>query len=432
VTNPLVEFYRCPAELVSFVSPEQYHHDAACSYLSEVASNVSSGDSNIVDDLRFERYNMQSPKGTGALLASEAVRSLYYCIRPTLSDSLRRTLQRFFFRDWDQLPFPRWPVDTSVEDIFEQQLLMAMKNEGMESIPFIWFWPNGATSAAVMTHDVEASSGLAMVPRLIDIDDEFGIKTSFQIVPERRYTVSNNLLEIIRQRKCEVNVHGLNHDGNLFSNRKAFSEQAKRINKYLQEFGAEGFRSGCMYRNVDWYEELNISYDMSVPNVAHLEPQRGGCCTVFPYFIRHILELPLTTVQDYSLFHIIGDYSLDLWKQQIEVIAGKHGLLSFIIHPDYIFADKALAVYKELLSYLSHLGSARNVWIARAGDINRWWRERSAMKLVFGDGMWRIEGCGREQARIGFAYVKDNRIAYRAGQSCEPPLAHELERTCIR
>ena len=61
---------------------------------------------------------------------------------------------------------------------------------------------------------------------------------------------------------------------------------------------------------------------MSVPNVAHLEPQRGGCCTVMPYFIGDILELPLTTTQDYSLFHILGDYSIALWKQQIELILG--------------------------------------------------------------------------------------------------------------
>ena len=53
---------------------------------------------------------------------------------------------------------------------------------------------------------------------------------------------------------------------------------------------------------------------MSVPNVAHLEPQRGGCCTVMPYFVGDVLELPLTTIQDYSLFHILGDYSTTLWK----------------------------------------------------------------------------------------------------------------------
>ena len=109
------------------------------------------------------------------------------------------------------------------------------------------------------------------------------------------------------------------------------------------------------------------------------------------------------------------------------MIAGKHGLLSFIVHPDYIFAEKSLPVYKRLLAYLSRLRSERNIWIARPGDVNQWWRERNAMKLKFEDGMWRIEGRGRERARIGFACIEDDRIVYQVGQSSEAAVAPEFE-----
>ena len=157
---------------------------------------------------------------------------------------------------------------------------------------------------------------------------------------------------------------------------------------------------------------LIFQYDMSVPNVAHLEPQRGGCCTVFPYFIGDILELPLTCIQDYSLFHMLGEYSIDLWKKQIELIMARHGLISFIVHPDYIMQEKALSVYKELLAYVSDLRRQKNVWIARPGEVNRWWRERSTMKLVAQNGQLRIEGQGCERARIAFAHVKGDQIVY--------------------
>ena len=60
----------------------------------------------------------------------------------------------------------------------------------------------------------------------------------------------------------------------------------------------------------------DFAYDMSVPNVAHLDPQRGGCCTVMPYFIGKILEIPVTDVQDYTLFNILEDFSIELWKKQ--------------------------------------------------------------------------------------------------------------------
>jgi hypothetical protein len=117
-------------------------------------------------------------------------------------------------------------------------------------------------------------------------------------------------------------------DVSIKKGRNSFAGQ-KKINRYAKAFQAFGFRAGAMYRNLDWYEALEFSYDMSVPNVAHLDPQRGGCCTVMPYFIGNILELPLTTTQDYSLFHIIGDYSTKLWKQQIKLVLQKHGLISF-------------------------------------------------------------------------------------------------------
>jgi len=53
--------------------------------------------------------------------------------------------------------------------------------------------------------------------------------------------------------------------------------------------------------------------------------------------------------QDYSLFHVLNDYSTRLWKQQISLIREKHGLITFIIHPDYTIAAAARRVYRELL-----------------------------------------------------------------------------------
>ena len=196
-----------------------------------------------------------------------------------------------------------------------------------------------------MTHDVETNKGLDFCTKLMDIDDSFDIKASFQIIPEERYTSSSKLLDKIRRRGFEICVHDLNHDGHLFKNRELFLERAAKINQYGEEMGAEGFRSAALYRNQHWYSVLKFSYDMSVPNVAHLDPQRGGCCTVMPYFLNGILEIPVTTVQDYSLFNVLHDYSISLWRQQTSIILRKHGLMSFIVHPDYIRNFREQQVY---------------------------------------------------------------------------------------
>ena len=386
--NPLVDLYRCSEALGSLPALQDS-----------------------VDNLRFERYTVHDdPLRT--MLSTEVARKIYYFFRPALPDWLRSRTQRAYLRNWDKLSFPNWPVDTSVENLLEGFLLDSLGGAQIDSVPFIWFWPDGATGAAIMSHDVEATLGLNFLPRLIDLDDEFGIKASYQIVPEERYSVSKKLLASIRSRDCEINVHGLNHDGNMFSNRKTFTKQAELIREYVRDFGAKGFRSACMYRNADWLEELGVLYDMSFPNVAHLEPQRGGCCTVFPYFIGGVVELPLTTVQDYSLFHILGEYSIDLWKKQVRLILEKHGLISFIVHPDYLLSKRALLVYRTLLGYLSDLRKERNIWMALPGDLQHWWRERQEMKLVLEDGKWCILGSGCERARLAFARIKDGRIAY--------------------
>jgi len=77
------------------------------------------------------------------------------------------------------------------------------------------------------------------------------------------------------------------------------------------------------------------------------------------------------------LFHLLGQYSIDLWRQQIELILERNGLASFMIHPDYpdyIIEKRARATYANLLEHVSRLRSERNVWIARPNDVNRWWR----------------------------------------------------------
>jgi hypothetical protein len=365
-----------------------------------------------VDNLRFERYVANTTGGHKKSLAKTAVRNMYYLVRPYMPVAIRRQFQKMYLRGWDKIPFPAWPVDRTVENILEQFLVCEMRARNVKKVPFVWFWPDGAPSCTIVTHDVETSSGIEFCPRLMDLNDSFGIKASFQIVPEERYPVPPSFLENIRKRGFEVNVHDLNHDGHLFSDRAEFLRRAERINGYARQFGAVGFRSAVLYRNLDWYDGLDFSYDMSVPNVAHLDPQRGGCCTILPFFAGKILELPVTTTQDYSLFHILHDYSIGLWKQQISLIQEKHGLISFIIHPDYVIAERARRVYAELLHYLSELRSQGATWIALPREVAAWWRLRSELNLVNVSGSWRIEGRGSERARIAYAVLVNDTLAY--------------------
>jgi hypothetical protein len=342
---------------------------------------------------------------------------IYYLVRPLLVLGIRKQIQKLRLHGWREIKFPSWPVDRTVDNTLETLLLLSLRAQGRKQIPFIWFWPDGASSCAIMTHDVETTVGRDFCSRLMDINDSFRIKSSFQVVPENRYDVPTAFLDEIRRRGFEVNVHDLNHDGLLFRSHDEFRARAATINQYGRDFGASGFRSAILYRRQEWYDALDFSYDMSVPNVAHLDPQRGGCCTVMPYFVKNMVELPVTMTQDYSLFYILNDHSLDLWKQQTELIRGKHGLMNFIVHPDYVITNAERKTYVELLGYLTILREQDKVWMPLPREAAAWWRERSAMKLVEIDGTWRIEGKGKERARVAYASESNGRLAYSLG-SC--------------
>lgn len=436
----LSQYYRCPEQYVRFAlkgpfCPDsgyfQFGEGAVCygSYAGrEPAAYLSGMQLNALQDVEFKNGTVYLPFDPSQVIDNlrretyvadwrheqpvSALARIYYVVRPLLPVHVRKYLQKFHFRKWNKLKFPRWPVDCSVDNIIAQLLSLSLKASGAERIPFIWFWPQGAASCAIVTHDVETELGSNFCKTLMDIDDSFGIKASFQVIPEQRYSVTPEFLSSIRNRGFEVVVHDLNHDGHLYRDRKQFLERVAKINSYARTYGADGFRAGSLYRKQLWYGALKFSYDMSIPNVAHLDPQRGGCCTVMPYFLGDILELPVTMTQDYTLFHILDDYSIELWKRQMEIIIDRHGLISFIVHPDYMVKPQQRCIYEALLGYLSRLEEEKGVWITTPGEVNRWWRQRAEMKLVPCADGWQIEGPEAERARVAYAALDGDQLVY--------------------
>jgi len=414
-------YFRCSHDAICFgrtsngyctLDADALHYDALRDL--EIAGStlrLPFNPTEVIENLRLERYARHC-KPSEWSWRERALRDVYYALRPHMGVTLRKHLQRLHASGWRQIPFPHWPVDTTVEQLSEALLLAAMKANGIDEIPFIWFWPNGGRGCVMVTHDVEDWGGYNFCRKLIDIDEAHGFTASFQFVPEGTYELTETLVDEIRTRGFEVNIQDLNHDGYLFADRQEFLRRVAKINRHGRAYAAKGFRAAVLYRNLEWYDALEFSYDMSVPNVAHLDPQRGGCCTVFPYFVGDVLEIPLTTTQDYMLFHLLGDYSLNLWEMQVEAILNKNGLMSFLVHPDYIAEHRARQVYCQLLCRLHDLNARNRLWCALPGEVDIWWRARSKMRVAQSGGKWRIEGPGSERAVLALARNAGDRIEY--------------------
>ena len=419
LTNPMPDYqgyFQFGANTICFgrtcgntlqLTPDAQLHDVLNDVrIAENTVELPFNPDEVVRNLQMERYN------TRVNMLQSLLRRAYYQVRPYTTRTTRSWVQKFNSRNWEKQAFPKWPVDTTVENIHERLLLLTLQAKQIDKVPFIWFWPDGASGCVTMTHDVETTAGRDFCSTLMDMDDAVGIKASFQVVPEDRYEVTPEYLASIRERGFEVVVQDLNHDGMLYDDRAKFLDRVKKINAYGDEWGAKGFRAAVLYRNPEWFDSLQFAYEMSVPNVAHLDPQSGGCCTVMPYFIGNILEIPVTTTQDYMMFHIIKAGSIDLWKKQLDTILQKNGMASFIVHPDYVIEPEHRRLYEQLLAHLQEKCTKSNVWSALPQQINSWWRQRSGMRLEKQGGSWRIVGEGAERAKIAYARNVDGKLVY--------------------
>jgi hypothetical protein len=363
----------------------------------------------VLDNLRKERYPIE---GNTPSLKQTIVRLSYYTLRPLLPVGVRKYAQRRALRGWDKPGFPGWPVERTVEGFMEKLLMLAMKTSGVDSIPFIWFWPDQKRGCVLMTHDVETDAGLRACDDLMSLNESYGIPASFQVIPGGRYHAQPEHLDAMRRRGFEVNIHDWNHDGHLFSTRQRFVERAAMINARAAEWQTVGFRAAALYRNIDWLRELKFEYDMSIPTTARLDPQHGGCCTLMPWMNGDLLEIPVTTIQDYSLFNILNQYSIDIWRQQTDSILAHHGMASFIVHPDYIQTPLARQSYTNLLAYLAELRDTTGAWAALPGQVNQWWRQRAQMTLEKSGDEWRVSGPGSDHATVAFARLEGSSIVY--------------------
>jgi hypothetical protein len=226
-------------------------------------------------------------------------------------------------------------------------------------------WPDNKKFAVILTHDVENSRGQDKCHDLMELEKKHGFRSSFNFVPER-YKVSGDLRKKLFNQGFEVGVHGLKHDGKLFKSKNIFLERASRINKIMKSWKSVGFRSPAMHHNLDWMHNLDILYDLSTFDTDPFEPQPDGVATIFPFYVNGndhsdgFLEIPYTLPQDFTLFVLMQETDINIWKKKLDWIAENNGMALVNTHPDYMsFNENNLSIeeypvryYEELLMYI--------------------------------------------------------------------------------
>jgi hypothetical protein len=352
--------------------------------------------SEVISNYWTERYIELGPAARRARIASLA-RHAYYRARPFLPRAVQMQLRRWFSRLQQKAPFPRWPVETAVDDffMFVLELVAGLSNR---PVPFIRFWPKDHSWAFVLTHDVEQQVGYRNLHRLMDIELEEGYRSSWNFVPCNGYVVERRVLDELRDRGFEVGVHGLFHDGRDMLPR-TLRRRLPAIRAYAEQWDAVGFRSPATLRSVQLIPTLGFDYDSSFSDTAPFEPQAGGCCTWMPYMLENTVELPITLVQDHTLFDLLGHPDGQIWLEKARLLRDRGGMALMLTHSDYLELPSLCESYRRVLQ---EFASDKTAWKALPRDVSAWWRRRGESSLAEVDGEWQVVGPAAGEARIDF------------------------------
>ncbi len=253
------------------------------------------------------------------------LREFYYTLKPFMPRTLQLYLRRKRLHVLYEINRDVWPI-----------------NPSYARAPKDWCgWPDKNKFALVLTHDVEWEGGMEKCLKVADMEEQFGLRSSFFFVPQR-YHVSESLRDDLVRRGFEVGVHDLNHDGKLFSSRRNFMDRVPQINRYLSEWNAVGFRAGAMHHNLEWIGELDVEYDCSTFDTDPFEPQPDGVKTIFPFMVNRVnkpggyVEIPYTIPQDFTVFILMQCSGIDIWINKLDWIAKNGGMALINTHPDYM------------------------------------------------------------------------------------------------
>ena len=298
---------------------------------------------------------------------------LYYQLKPLLPRRLGILLRQRYRRQQEGQFGLGWPIEDHYVRFLFNCVTNVLRQRKLDSLPYVNLWPHGHRFALVLTHDIEDEQGFAFVQDIADLEERLGFRSVFNFVPER-YTIDHKLLSALRRRDFEIGVHGLKHDGKLFSSRRVFEQRSIKINQYLRTWEAVGFRTPYMHRNPEWLQALNVEYDLSFFDTDPYEPMPGGTMSIWPFLLGSFVELPYTLVQDHTLMTILAARTPRLWLDKVDFIERWQGMALVNTHPDYLREPSYLAIYEEFLTTMKERG---NYWHVLPRNIASWWRERA-------------------------------------------------------
>ncbi len=216
----------------------------------------------------------------------------------------------------------------------------------------------GNKYSVVFTYDVDTKEGYNYLTELININNKFNIKGTFNFLTGFSYDLKQELVENLKKTGNEIGLHGVDHNISIgYRNNDYISKNIDSAVQDFQERGIEynGYRAPALSVSENLLKNLNrkdFLYDSSLQVCA---PFYHSVECNFPYLYPelNLWEFPIA-IQDDTLFN---DYLMDeekayhTLKTIIEDIKNIRGMAVLIFHPGIV--KNHVEFYKKFVEYIS-------------------------------------------------------------------------------
>lgn len=234
-----------------------------------------------------------------------------------------------------------------------------MKSVSAGAVQSYW---NGYQGVICLTHDVDYTSGYLFVAELADLNNKYGIHSTFNFLTGWDYKPEKDLLLLLTKRGFEIGLHGYTHD--IALGFRGYEKVKQDLQKALEEISCcpvSGFRAPALSISEDVLRalsDLNFLYDSSIPGV---NKHTGEIMYCFPYKYpdTFVWEIPLS-IQDTYFFRDKKLSDKEAFEQTVSTInriVAMGGIAVLNCHPCII--KDHLHYYRNLLEYVSSL---REIW----------------------------------------------------------------------
>ena len=352
-----------------------------------LASEIEESEA-VAENFLFERYLPEQQRRPPANLRA------YYPIKRLIPRTFRHLINSMIVSARRPSMFPNWPCESALTEFWRTWMHRSLTAMNLQDAWHLGFWPSNYDCCVVLTHDVESPAGFDRMEAMADIEERLGFRSAWNL-PLAQYPIDWKVVERLQARGFEFGAHGLSHDGRLFRSEKDFAQLAPLLNRLAREHGLRGFRGPSTLRRAEWIDALDIDHDSTFSDTDPFEPQPGGTCSVFPFFLGRVVELPYSLPQDHTLHHVLHRSALQIWTAKAQWIASVGGMILTLTHPDYCGFQPFLGEYEALLKRLRTFESA---WHALPSEVAAWWRQRARMKLFVNNDDYVITGRNADRA----------------------------------